>query len=184
MPRFLHLVVVEGCPDRPYLGASAQSTMTGYDSLTFTRHTAERIAADLNKDACGLTASWDGDSLIFNATEAYSGDAFTEAVVPDEHGHYTIEAFWPWSAWSEDLDPDEHRRAFARGARTSHEPTDPLYAGTVRTAWQQGRHEAEQLRSPTLRGQNRPHRHLITHAPKQPDVPSATSLPGAARRLR
>ncbi|MGV9428013.1 hypothetical protein ACWDO7_27460 [Streptomyces sp. NPDC003656] len=158
--------------------------MTGYDSLTFTRQTAERIAADLNKDACGLTASWDGDLLIFNATEAYNGDAFTEAVVPDEHGHYTIDASWPWSVWSEDLDPDEHRRAFARGARTSHEPTDPLYSGTVRTAWQQGRHEAEQLLKPALRGQCRPHRHLITPERKPLEAPSAPCVPSPARRQR
>ncbi|MFG3199878.1 hypothetical protein ACGFYT_27535 [Streptomyces sp. NPDC048208] len=152
MSRFLHLVVVEGCPDRPYLGASARSTMTGYDSLTFTRQTAEQIAADLNKDACGLTASWDGDSLIFNATAEYNGDAFSETVVPDAHGHYEIGGLWPWGLASKDVAPDEH--------------------------------EAEQLLGTGLRGQGRPHRHLVTRETKPLEVPSTNTRLGPARRQR
>ncbi|MGC4998423.1 hypothetical protein [Streptomyces sp. DT195] len=65
MPRHLWVVTVEGCPTMPYVGTSTRSTTTGYDHFSFTHRTAKQIAADLNRDECLLTASWDGDSLIF-----------------------------------------------------------------------------------------------------------------------
>ncbi|MGV9318183.1 hypothetical protein [Streptomyces sp. NPDC003660] len=184
MPRHLWVVTVEGCPTTPYIGTSAQSTTTGYDHFSFTHRTAKQIAADLNRDECGLTASWDGDSLIFTSAKRHNGDWSTEIVTPDAHGHYAIGGMWPWDEWSEDLDPDEHRRAFVRGARTRHEPPDPQYSYAARTAWQQGRHEAEQLLNPVLRGQCRPHRHLVTPEPQPLDASSAPSLLYPARRLR
>ncbi|MEU4111769.1 hypothetical protein [Streptomyces sp. NPDC027717] len=184
MPLSLYVVVVEGCPTKPYMGTSTRSAITGYDSLFFTRRTVDQIVADLNEDTSGLTASWDGDSLILTASDQYNGDAFTEIVTPNEYGHYMIGGLWPWDVWSEDLDSDEQHRAFVRGARTPQEPADPTYSGTVRTAWQQGRHEAEQLLNPALRGQYRPHRHLVTHGPKPLDAPSTTSHSSPARRQR
>ncbi|MGW3341202.1 hypothetical protein ACWDCL_27425 [Streptomyces sp. NPDC001009] len=184
MPRHLWVVTVEGCPTTPYVGTSERSTTTGYDRFSFTHRTAKQIAADLNRDACGLTASWDGDSLIFTSAKEHNGDWSTEIVTPNAHGHYEIGDMWPWNEWSEELDPDEHRRAFVRGARARHEPPDPQYSYAVRAAWQQGRHEAEQLLNPVLRGQYRPHRHLVTHGPTPPEASNTTSLPIPARRQR
>ncbi|MFD4924189.1 hypothetical protein ACFWNE_23210 [Streptomyces goshikiensis] len=184
MALHLHAVVVEGCPTTPYIGTSPRPAVGGYDSFSFTRRTAEQIAADLNRTECGLTASWDGDSLIFTASEEYNGDAFTETVTPDEYGHYAIDALWPWDVWSEDLDPDEQSRAFVRGAQTPHEPADLAYSDTARSAWQRGRREAERLLNPALRGQNRPHRHLVTPEPKPMEAPSTSSHSSPARRRR
>ncbi|MFE2596042.1 hypothetical protein ACFXCZ_06000 [Streptomyces sp. NPDC059396] len=127
--------------------------MTGYDSLSFTRQTAERIVADLNKDASGLTGSWNGDSLTFTATKEYDGEGFTYTVTPDAQGHYTIEALWPWDTWSGNLDPAEQSHAYARGALTPLEPVDPTCSDAARAAWQSGQAEAARLlqTAPTAR---------------------------------
>lgn len=185
MSLFLHLVIVEGSPTSPYLGASARPTMTGYDSLAFTRQTAERIVADLNRDACGLTGSWDGDSLVFTATEDYNGEAFTETITPNGQGHYIISALWPWGAWSKDLDSSEQHRAYARGALTPAEPADPTYSDVARAAWQRGRDEAAQVLQPSRPWQHRPHKHLVKYGPQPTEIPSATTAhPSRPRRQR
>lgn len=142
----VHLLIVESVPTRPYLGASERPRMHPYDPFTFTRRTTERIVEDLNTDACGLTGSWDGDVLVFTATEAFNGDAFMETVEPDALGRYTFEGHWPWDEWSEDLDQDEEHRAYAHGALRTDAAPDPAYSDAARAAWRRGREEAEHLR--------------------------------------
>ncbi|MGW4197080.1 hypothetical protein [Streptomyces sp. NPDC005004] len=149
--------------------------MTGYQPLTFTRQTTERIVADLNNDACGLTGSWDRDTLTFTATEAYNGDAFTEVVTPDALGHYTLDATWPWAVWQAELDQDEQHRAYARGALTPEEPADPSYSDAARAGWRRGRTEAGKLLQPQLGGE---------HRPQSSTMPGAIAHAGSSRRHR
>ncbi|WP_405496245.1 hypothetical protein [Streptomyces sp. NBC_00096] len=119
--------------------------MTGYDSLTFTRQTAEQIVADLKKDSCGLSGSWTGDVLTFTATKDYDGEGFTYTVTPDTQGRYTIEALWPWDTWSTDLASGEQNHAYAQGALAPLQPIDPAYSAADAAAWRRGRDEAANL---------------------------------------
>ncbi|MEU6312302.1 hypothetical protein [Streptomyces sp. NPDC047014] len=166
------------------MGTSPRPAVGGYDSFTFTRQTADRIAADLNRDKCGLTADWDGDSLIFTASADYNGEAFTKIVTPDEYGHYTIDAMWPWDAWSEDLDPDEHNRAFVRGALTPHAPAEFGYPHAARAAWRSGQAEAARLLQATTIKQHNENQPQLTSRLQPPEASKAAWRPHPPRRPR
>ncbi|GHD79430.1 hypothetical protein ACFQL8_19385 [Streptomyces goshikiensis] len=155
--------------------------MTGYDTLTFSRQTAERIVTDLSRDTCGLSGFWDGDALTFIATQDYDGEGFTYTATPDAQGRYTIEALWPWDVWDEDHVPSEVSRAYAHGALTTSEPMDPAYSDAAAAAWRSGRTEAARLLHTTPTAQAPLRAGKLPPTPHPATPPSARASPGNVR---
>ncbi|WP_412078794.1 hypothetical protein ACLF6K_35900 [Streptomyces xanthophaeus] len=155
--------------------------MTGYDSLTFTRQTAEQIVADLRRDSCGLSGSWTGDVLTFTATKDYDGEGFTYTVMPDTQGRYTIGALWPWDTWSADLASGEQSHAYARGALAALEPADPAYSAADAAAWRRGKAEAANLLQIPTATQSRSRSRQLPSMPQSTVPSSGIDRTGRAR---
>ncbi|MFE3033023.1 hypothetical protein ACFXKY_15435 [Streptomyces canus] len=102
-----HQFTVDCTTYGPYPAARVRPTWGAHDPISVTRETAERIAEDLNvRDAgCGLTAVWQGDSLVFTWDERYRNDGGgSETVTPDSHGRYLIGGLWPWERLEQEQD--------------------------------------------------------------------------------
>ena len=94
-----HLFTVDCTTYGPYPASPVPATWGPYDRISVTRSTAECIAEDLNtRDAgCGLTAAWDGDTLVFTWDPSYRNDnGGSETVTPEPDGRYLIGGLWPW----------------------------------------------------------------------------------------
>ncbi|MFF4933382.1 hypothetical protein ACFY2H_31495 [Streptomyces griseofuscus] len=140
----VQLITVESTAYGPYAGLLPKE-LGGYDAPLFTRRGAQHIVDDLHRDACGLSAAWEGESLRFTWTKAYRGDDGTEVVHPDRHGRYAIGGLWPWMEWDEELPHTAGQRAFADGVRQARAPRGPVPPEGLRHLYDQGRAEAQSL---------------------------------------
>ncbi len=140
----VQLITVESTAYGPYAGLLPKE-LGRYDAPLFTRRGAQHIVDDLHRDACGLSAAWEGESLRFTWTKAYRGDDGTEVVHPDRHGRYAIGGLWPWMEWDEELPHTAGQRAFADGVRQARSPRGPVPPEGLRHLYDQGRAEAQSL---------------------------------------
>ncbi|MCX5203164.1 hypothetical protein OG897_17130 [Streptomyces sp. NBC_00237] len=175
----LHLVIIEGSTRGPYLGRGTSPAWTGYEPLTVTHETAQRLVVDLNADGSGLTGRWDGDTLRFDADAGHNGEAFSRAVTPDAHGHYVIPNMWPWEHWDETKEQSSTQRAYAYGA-TGRAAAQGAPAGE-RSAWQWGHSDALALGADTTRQAPPALSQLLNVVPDDFDVLFGTGLDGNAR---
>ncbi|MFF8994461.1 hypothetical protein ACF09H_31965 [Streptomyces sp. NPDC014983] len=141
----VQLITVDSTAYGPYAGLLPKE-LGAFDAPLFTRRGAQHIVDDLLRDACGLSAAWEGESLRFTWTPAYRGDeGGTEVVHPDRHGRYAIGGLWPWMEWDDDLPHTAGQRAFADGVREARAPRGPVLPDGLRHLYDQGRAEAHSL---------------------------------------
>lgn len=110
----IELYTVDGSAHGPYVASPVPGTWHPYDPISVTRVTAERIAHDLNVgDAgCGLTAAWEGASLVFTWDERFGDEPGSETVTPDAVDRYRIGGLWPWDR----VDSPRRLEKFTAGA--------------------------------------------------------------------
>lgn len=140
----VQLITLDSTAYGPY-PALAPDRLGAYDTLLFTRQGAQHIVDDLHRDACGLSAAWEGESLRFTWTTAYDGEGGTELVHPDRHSRYPIGGRWPWMEWDDALAHTAGQRAFADGVRETLHPSRPVLPEGLRQLYDQGRAEAQRL---------------------------------------
>ncbi|MFJ2217893.1 hypothetical protein ACIQVO_36240 [Streptomyces sp. NPDC101062] len=140
----VQLITVDCTAYGPYAGLLLKE-LGSYDAPLFTRRGAQHIVDDLHRDACGLSAFWEGESLRFTWTKAYREDDGTEVVHPDRHGRYAIGGLWPWMEWDEELPHTAGQRAFADGVREARAPRGTVPPEGLRHLYDQGRAEAQGL---------------------------------------
>ncbi|MEO3976702.1 hypothetical protein [Streptomyces sp. CAU 1734] len=140
----VQLITVDSTAYGPYPGLLPKE-LGAYDAPLFTRRSTQHIIDDLHRDACGLSAVWEGESLRFTWTKAYRGDTGTEIVHPDRHGRYAIGGLWPWMVWDEALPHTAGQRAFADGVREACSAGVPVPPEGLRHLYDRGRAEAQSL---------------------------------------
>lgn len=140
----VQLITVDSTAYGPYAGL-LPNDHGAYAAPLFTRRGAQHIVDDLHRDACGLSAAWEGESLRFTWTKAYRGHKGTELVRPDQCGRYAIGGLWPWMEWSEELPHTAGQRAFADGVREARAPRGPALPEGLRHLYDRGRAEAQNL---------------------------------------
>ncbi|WP_217226030.1 hypothetical protein [Streptomyces anulatus] len=128
----------------PYAGLLPKE-LGAYEAPLFTRRGAQHIIDDLHRDASGLSATWEGESLRFTWTTDYLDTNGTEIVHPDRHGRYAIGGLWPWMEWDEDLPHTAGQRAFADGVREASRVGVAGPPEGLRHLYDQGRAEAQSL---------------------------------------
>ncbi|MFI9052463.1 hypothetical protein [Streptomyces sp. NPDC053427] len=113
----IQLFTVEGSGYGPYVALPRSSVWTPYSAHLFTRATAEMIVRDMERDDCGISATFAEDgTLTFTWTEEHDGDGGTQTVKPDAHGRYEIGGLWSWDEWGDHVPHTAGQAAFAQGA--------------------------------------------------------------------